>query len=131
MNKTYKSKIGLEILFIPILVLGSFLTIMILQQIWFGVIVCVPIILFLVSIYFQTFYTITDNGHLIIKCGYFYSLDIEIDKIEKVKKSTKLTNAPALSSDRFEIKYLDKKVLVSPQNKEGFLEDLRQYNTQI
>jgi Na+/proline symporter len=61
---------------------------------------------------------------LIIICGPF-RWRIEISSIKSITPSTDFLSSPALSLDRLLIVYDDgKSVLVSPQNKEGFIADL-------
>ena len=74
---------------------------------------------------------ITDDHRLFIKCGVLESFDIHINDIEWIKKSNELTNAPALSTDRLEIGYKGGRILVSPRDKNKFIEDLKKVNSKL
>jgi hypothetical protein len=127
----HKSKIGLEILIPVAVVICGITTVMIINSIWPGLIICALITLFIASIYARTFYKITNNNRLLIKCGFIESFDININEIEWIKKTNELTNAPALSVDRLEIGYKGGRVLVSPQDKNKFVSDLKKINAKI
>lgn len=127
----HKSKIGLEILVPIVIVLAAVTTIMVVNMIWIGLVVCGLVILFVTSIFTRTYYKITDDHRLLIKCGVLESFDINVDDIEWIKKSNELTNAPALSVDRLEIGYKGGRILISPRDKKKFVEDLRKINSKI
>src|SRR5688572_13426675 len=113
----HKSKVGLEILVPIVIVLSTATTIMIVNMIWIGLVVCGLVILFVTNIYTGTYYKITDDHRLFIKCGVFESFDIHVDDIEWIKKSNELNNSPALSVDRLEIGYKGGRILISPRDK--------------
>src|SRR5688572_28425106 len=101
----HRSKIGLEILIPIVLVLGTLTTIMIINLIWVGIAVCGLIIWFVVNIYTKTYYKITIENRLLLKCGILESFDIAINDIEWIRKAddligAPLINSPALSLDR-------------------------------
>jgi len=98
---------------------------------WVGLLVCGLIILLIVNIYTGTYYKITPDHRLFIKCGVLESLVIDVNEIESIKKSNELTSSPALSIDRLEIGYKGGRVLVSPVDKEKFIADLRKLNPKI
>ena len=132
----HKSKIGLEFLVPIVLVLGTVTTIMIINVIWIGLVVCGLIILLMVNIYTGTNYTITCDNRLLIKCGVLESFDISVNDIEWVRKSDNIMgpsviSAPALSIDRLEIGHKGGTVLVSPKDKKRFVGDLRKLNAKI
>lgn len=128
---THKSKIGLEILIPAVLILGGGTAVMIINSVWPGLIVCMLVMLFMISIYTGTYYKITDDRWLVIKCGPLHSSRINVDDIEEVKDSNELTNAPALSIDRLEIRYKGGRILISPKDKRKFIDDLRKLNSKI
>ena len=127
----HRSKIGLEILIPTVLVLGTVMAILILNSIWIGIVVCGLIILLITNIYTGTFYKITTDNRLLIKCGILETFEIDIKEIEWIKKTKELSNAPALSIDRLEINYKGGRVLVSPKDKKRFIDDLRKLNPKI
>ena len=127
----HKSKIGLEILIPLIVILGTVVTIMIIKGIWLGLTICALVIFFLVNIYTGTFYKITSDNRLFIKCGISQKFEIAIMDIEWIKDTNELTNAPALSTDRLEINYKGGRIIISPADKEKFISDLRRINSRI
>ncbi len=127
----YRSKIGAEIL-IPILaVLGTVTSVMLYNRVWIGMIICALVILFFVNIYTHTFYKITADSRLIIKCGIIESFDINILEIEWVRRTREWLSSPALSTDRLEINYKGGRVLISPKDMDKFILNLREINPGI
>lgn len=127
----HRSKIGLEILIPTVLILGTVTTIVIIQAVWFGVIICGLVIMLLVNVYTGTTYKITTGKRLLIKCGILETYDIDIMEIEWIKKTHEITSSPALSIDRLEINYKGGRVLISPRDKKKFMEDLKKVNPAI
>lgn len=82
-------------------------------------------ILLVASVLMRTYYTVA-NGVLKIVSGIF-SWSIPIADITKVSPSRSPFSSPALSLDRLRIDYgAHKHILVSPQNKAGFLRAIGQ-----
>jgi hypothetical protein len=79
----------------------------------------------------NTYYEI--NGKmLLIKAGFLYKKEIDIETIRAVHSSINLLSAPALSFDRLEIKYNKyDSILISPKNKQAFIQSLLQVNNAI
>jgi energy-coupling factor transporter transmembrane protein EcfT len=127
----YRSKISYGIL-IPICVLfGYLITNMVLDEIWFGLAIMVITICFIVHLYATTYYIITDNM-LLIKSGFFINQKIVIETIKKISETNELTSSPALSIDRLEIAYNTfDTVLLSPNDKYGFIDELKNQNPTI
>lgn len=67
----------------------------------------------------STEYRVAD-GTLAIRCGPFNSA-VPLDAIRSVHASRDSRSSPALSLDRLEIRYDGGRVLVSPEDREGFL----------
>jgi hypothetical protein len=127
----HRSKIGLEILIPIIVVIGTVTTIMVINLIWVGLVVCSLVILLVTNIYTGTYYKITNDNHLFIKCGFIETFDIEINDIEWIKATKELLSSPALSIDRLEINYKGGRVLISPKDKKKFMDDLRKVNPKL
>ncbi|GAB3549970.1 PH domain-containing protein [Spirosoma fluminis] len=129
--KSYKSKIGLE-LAIPLSVLliglGSF---MLYKGIWPGVGIIGFITFFIIHLFVTTHYTI-DSHLLRIKSGFFFNKSVEIASIRKIIETRNPISSPALSLDRIEVIYnrFDS-VLLSPQDKIGFIDELKKANPDI
>ena len=127
----HKSKIGLELLIPVVLILGIVVTLMIINGIWLGLVICGLVIFFVTNMYTGTSYKITSDNRLFIKCGIIESFDIDIMDIESIRKTNELTSSPALSIDRIEISYKGGRVIISPVDKEKFIADLRKVNPRI
>lgn len=81
--------------------------------------------LLVASVLMRTYYTVVD-GVLEIVSG-FFSWSIPITEITKVSDSSSPFSSPALSLDRLRIDYgAHKHILVSPQDKAGFLHAIGQ-----
>jgi hypothetical protein len=130
-DSVYRSKIEFLILIPLALILGSAMFFMIVNKVWIGAIANGAVSLLIISIYSGTYYRITPDGHLIVKCGVLENYDIDIAEIEWIKKSRDLSNGPALSLDRLEVNYKGGRVLVSPKDKKNFLLDLKKVNPKI
>ena len=107
---------------------------LIVEKAWLGLPIILVIALFLNDIYRNTYYSIED-GVLTIDAGRFYLLQIPISNIYKIKPSRDPSKAPANSMDRLSIRYTKdgkkKEVLVSPENKEEFMQALKEINGDI
>ncbi|WP_421828165.1 PH domain-containing protein [Larkinella sp.] len=131
MTKTYSSKIGLE-LAIPLgLVLGSISILMILNRIWPGVFILLAVVAFIVYLFLNTRYTIR-NGKLEVTAGFLYQSTIDVGAIRQIRETRNPLSSPALSLDRLEIVYNRYDgVLLSPKDKQGFVNDLLELNPAI
>lgn len=127
----YESKIGLEILIPTILILGTVTAIVIIESVWIGVITCGLVWLLLINIYTKTYYKITGDNRLIIKCWIIESWEIEIKDIISISLSNSVLSSSALSLDRLEINYKGGRVLISPKDKKKFMNNLRKVNPNI
>jgi hypothetical protein len=127
----HRSKIGLELLIPVILILGTVTTLMIINGIWLGLAVCGLVIFLIINMYTGTFYKISSNNRLLIKCGIIEKFDIDIMDIESIRRTNEITSAPALSIDRIELNYKGGRVIISPVDKEKFIADLRKVNSKI
>lgn len=137
MKKVYRSKISLflllimiaatlapvfPLLFKPQLSTTSYI-VMVLSFI-FCLIIVVPT-------FSQTYYSIEDNA-LHIKSGFLYNRTIHIQAIRKIEETRNIVSSPALSMDRLEIIYNKfDSIIVSPQDKESFIQDLLAINPAI
>lgn len=131
-NKTYKSKIGLEILIPMILIFGVILTLVIINGEWSKLIFIGLISVFISTFFINTTYKITSDNKLKIRSGLLRFDDINIFSIKKITPTKSLISSPALSIDRLEIFYNKyDSILVSPTDKKGFIESLRKINPEI
>ncbi|WP_242268859.1 PH domain-containing protein [Bacillus cereus group sp. BfR-BA-01352] len=92
--------------------------------------ICFSILIFLLLIWFRTFYVLT--GHtLIIKSGIF-KWSIPINSIEMIIATKNYTAAPALSTDRLQIVDNNtKSILISPKDRELFIKHIKKVNEKV
>jgi len=131
-NKTYKSKIGLEI-YVPlfILLLIVWITVSFNGPFWLGTAIMFPVFLFIYYILATTYYTITE-GYLIVRGGFIYHSKIDIKRIKKISETNNPLSSPANSLDRLAVIYNENSsVLISPKDKHGFIADLLALNPEI
>lgn len=128
---TYRSKIGLE-LTIPIgLLFGGLITVFILNRQWGGLIPLGATAAFIIIVLTNIRYTINGTT-LTVTCRPLYRTTIPIDSIISITATKNPLSAPAASLDRMEIRYnVNSSILISPKEKQAFLEHLRQINPQI
>ena len=132
--KRFKSKIGNGFILFPSLILIAVALLLIVEKAWLGLPIVIAIAIYLADIFRNTHYSIED-GVLTIDAGRFYSLQIPISNIYKIKPSRDPSKAPANSMDRLSIRYTvdgkKKEVLISPENKEDFMQALKDINGDI
>lgn len=129
--QTFKSKIGLEILIPVSLLLGWVLYVAISNHIWVAVAFMVVLIASIVYLFLNTYYQVEGNI-LKIKRGFFKSIIIHISTIKKITETNNPETSPATSLDRLQIIYDKfKYVLVSPKDKLGFINYLKNIEPQI
>jgi hypothetical protein len=88
------------------------------------IIVCLLAIAFIVSLMLGTYYMV-DGDTLIIRSGPV-RFKVSVSQIESVKASRSLLSSPAMSLDRLLIRYGKRRILVSPEDKTGFLKAIGQ-----
>jgi hypothetical protein len=78
---------------------------------------------FLAWFFAATYYVVTDTD-LIVRSGPLRWI-IALRSVERLRASRDPLSSPALSLDRIEVTYGSKRILVSPQDKVGFVRALR------
>jgi hypothetical protein len=72
------------------------------------------------------------DNRLIIRCGFLYRKEVDIQSIQRIKETGNPLSSPAISLDRLEIRYGKSGwVLVSPKGKKGFIAALKSLNSAI
>ena len=132
--KRYNSKVGKGIEWFPTLILTAVALLLIVEGAWLGLPIVILLGLYLFDVLRNTHYTI-DEGNLTLVAGRFHKVQIPISSITKIKPSRDPSKAPANSMDRLSIRYAidgkKKEVLVSPENKEEFMQTLKDINGDI
>ncbi len=88
-----------------------------------------PFIALMLMPFFGTKYTLSNN-QLLIDNG-FSTQRIELTDITYIAPTRNMISAPALSLDRLEIEYKNKKVLISPKDKLLFYQEIKARNPNI
>ncbi len=132
--KRYNSKVGKGIEWFPTLILTAVALLLIVEGAWLGLPIVILLGLYLFDVLRNTHYTI-DEGNLTVVAGRFHKVQIPISNIHKLTPSRDPSKAPANSMDRLSIRYTKdgkkKEVLVSPENKEEFMQALKDINGDI
>lgn len=130
-SKTYKSKIGLELVIPVALVIGGTSILFVIENVWSGLLINLSVVAFIWYTFNTTIYIIK-NDQLFVRCGFFVNETIEIGKIKKVTETRNMMSSAAASLDRLEILYdTFESVLVSPKEKMGFIDQLKEINPSI
>ncbi len=88
--------------------------------------------LFVIHVLFNTYYVITGNGMLLLRCSIFPKKEISITEIEALERSILPVFSYSLSLNRLIIwKEGRMWMLVSPQNEKEFIHQLRKFNQDI
>ncbi len=97
---------------------------------WWTMIPLVLVALLFVWMLLSTWYGF-EGGSLLVHCGPF-NWRILLEQIFAVSESDSVRSGPALSMDRLEIRFGDdRRILISPEDKAGFLEALRHQAPQL
>lgn len=124
MTKTYRSKVGPELVVTFILTLGGPLLLMIYLKSWPGIAIVSFCLLLIIHLLTTTYYQILGKK-LRIKSGLFFDKTIDITTIVRIEATRTLISAPATSLNRLELIYNRyDSVIISPEDREGFVNDL-------
>lgn len=123
--KTYKSKIGLELVIPVFIVLSVVGGLNAYAGSWSGLVVIIGVALFIMHMFLTTYYQL-DGEQLKIKCGFLINKTVAIRTITKIEETNNPLSSPATSLDRLEIFYNKfDSVLISPKDKQGFITALK------
>ena len=129
--KIYKSKISSGLLIFIYSIIGIDALVMIFLKNWIAISILLLLSLFILHIFRNTWYRIEGNL-LQIKSGFIYRSTIDIGTIKRISSTRSFFSAPALSLDRLEVLYNKfDSVLISPENKEEFVDELKKINPSI
>lgn len=129
MQRTFKSKVGWW--YYAAL---AYLVICLILAIWQknGIAIVVMFIanMTLIQLMLKTEYVVAD-GVLYIKCWIMPVKKISVTKIKTIKETRNPLSSYALSLDRLKIEYEKTFTVISPDNKQDFVNELRKYNPDI
>lgn len=131
MTKKYPSKIGWGILLPLVFIILTSTIFMAFSKAWLGLAINLIVAAFILHLFAHTYYVI-QGTQLIVKSGFLFHARIDILSITKISETNNFISSPALSLDRLEIRYQPRSsVIISPKDKQGFLEHLLQINPNI
>jgi len=126
----YNSKIGLEISLPLIISMGGASICLGLNAQWLGVLV-LSILTLLIYLLFKATYYIVDDNILRVRSSFIVNKKVDIQSITKVRETRNPISALAASLDRLEVISTRGSVLISPKNKNAFIEDITSANPRI
>lgn len=131
MDRVFKSKVGWWY-HLLIFMLAVFCVISVLNQNVVAIVGSLIASALALHIFFTTYYVVTQEGMLLIRCGFFPKKQIAIADIEALQPSILPVSSYALSLDRIIIWKEGKMwMLVSPQNEQEFARLLKKFNPGI
>jgi len=117
---------------IAVLLPSLFMIVIAFQDPWYMSLVMLPVVILIVPVYFRTFYKIHDINQLSVVCGLFYKKTFPVNEIISLRPTNNVMSSPALSLDRLELRFRDRKtLLISPVNQYQFTEALLAINPAI
>lgn len=132
--KTFRSKLGRELIIPITILLGGLGILMTYQRVWDGLIIILSVAFFITVMFLTTYYQI-EGKILRIRCGLFFNLIIDIDTIRRISETNNPLSSPATSLDRLELKFLKNgkigTIMISPKDKSGFIKMVTDLNPSI
>ena len=129
----FKMKSGISWwIFGPVLGLFMVTGFLNIRESWSMLALYLPLTAFVLSIVFNTHYTITSEGKLKVFCGIFPFPKIEISDITHFKYTNNPISSPAASLKRLALYHNGRiLVIISPENRDLFVEVLKHHNTSL
>lgn len=132
MKKVFPSKVDK---FLPILFIVTSIpaiVICIRDKEWWAIGIQFLVFILIMYLLYDTNYIIT-IGNLKVNSGFIVNKNIPIAEIKSIKKTDSILSAPAASlTDRIEVFYGNSKsIVISPKDKQGFVEELLKQNSDI
>lgn len=127
----FRSKISIGLALFIFSIPTAILLFFIVQKMWLGGVLLLPVFILILNLYFRTWYKVSD-GKLHIRSGMFFDLTLYIESVTHITKTGNIMASPALSLDRLEVKYgKSSMVLISPVDRDRFIKNLLEYNPNI
>ncbi|HOP12623.1 PH domain-containing protein [Lentimicrobium sp.] len=133
MNATFffRSKRSVWYTLATLFTIGIFI-LLLLQDPWFIGLLLLPLIVFMVSIYFRTHYRIHPVNGLTVTCGLFYKKTFDLMSLQSIRPTSNPLSSPALSLKRLELRFRNREtIMISPVKQEEFIELLKSINPEI
>ncbi len=94
--------------------------------------IILPTALFVLHLFFNTTYRISEDNRLQVRCGFVFREAIDIMKVTSVEKTKTPVASPAPSMDRIELRYGKYgSLIISPRDKKGLVRELLRINPDI
>lgn len=127
----YDTKIGIEIIVLFSLIFGGVAIAMIIESDYLALLILLPLIIAITTLLKKTYYII-DGNILRIKSWFLVNIKIDINNIKKIAETNNPLSSPAGSLDRLGVYYNKSSlILISPKDKQGFIEHILQINPKI
>ena len=126
MDRVFKSKIGWWY-HLLIIVLAVLCVISVLHQNVAAIVTSLVASALTLHVFFNTYYVITADGMLLLRCGFFPKKEIAIADIEALQPSILPVFSYSLSLDKEGKMWM----LISPQNEKEFVKLLKKINPDI
>ena len=131
MDRVFKSKIGWWY-HLLIIVLAVLCIVSVLHQNVAAIVISLVASALTLHVFFNTYYVVTADGLLLIRCGFFPKKEIAIADIEALQPSILPVFSYSLSLNRIVIWKEGKMwMLISPQNEKEFVRLLKKFNPGI
>ena len=129
----FRMKSGVSwIIFGPVFILFMVTGFLTIRESLFMLALYIPLTAFILSIIFNTHYTVTSDGKLKVFCGIFPFPTIDISDITHYQYTNNPISSPAASLKRLAL-YHNRRtlVIISPENRDVFIEVLKQHNASL
>lgn len=131
MDRVFKSKIGWWY-HLLIIILVLFCVVSVLHQNVAAIVGSIVVNAIVLQVFFNTYYVVTADGMLLLRCGFFPKKQVPIAEIEALQPTILPAFSYALSLDRIIIwKEGRMWMLISPQNEKEFVKLLKRFNPNI
>ncbi len=133
MKQVFRSKVGLELLAPLVILMTTVVVLLMMAGAYSWSILIIPVLtsIFITHMFLTTYYTI-EGDVLSVRCGFLMHIKISIASITRIKETSDPASAPATSLDRLRIEYGNgKKVLISPKEKQAFIDKILSLNNVI
>lgn len=131
MDRVFKSKVGWWY-HLLLIILAVLCVIAVLHQNAMAIAGMLVISALVLHVFFNTYYVITTDGMLLLRCSFFPKKEIAIADIEALQPTILPVFSYSLSLDRIIIWKEGKMwMLISPQNEKEFVKLLKKFNPDI
>ena len=129
----FRMKSGVSwIIFGPVFILFMVTGFLTIRESLFMLALYIPLTAFILSIIFNTHYTVTSDGKLKVFCGIFPFPTIDISDITHYQYTNNPISSPAASLKRLALYHNGRTlVIISPENRDVFIEVLKQHNASL